>query len=54
MEEIWELQRQLAEVQKVDTQHKLSERNCVEIIVKLVSLGALEVYHKYIAFRCFI
>eukprot|EP01041_Mallomonas_annulata_P014829 gene14829-31494_t len=45
MEEIWELQRKLAEVQKVDSAYKLSERNCVEIISKLIAKGLLEVIY---------
>ena len=45
MDEIWELQKQLAAVQLVDAQYKLSERNCVEIISKVVSMGLLEVIY---------
>lgn len=45
MEEILALKRELAAVQEEDTTHRLSERNCVEIIMKLVKLGLLDIIY---------
>lgn len=36
MEEIWALQKQLAEAQMQDSVRNISERNCIEIILKLI------------------
>ena len=45
----WEIVQQLAaEFQKVQATsgvQKLSERNCVEVVTKLVSMGLLDVLH---------
>ncbi|TFJ84236.1 hypothetical protein NSK_004227 [Nannochloropsis salina CCMP1776] len=45
MDEILALQRELVAVQAEDTSHCLSERNCVEIVVKLCKLGRLDVIY---------
>ncbi len=45
MDEILALQRELAAVQEEDTTYRLSERNCMEIIMKLVKLGLLDIIY---------
>lgn len=42
MDEILELQQQLAAVQQATTAQKLSERNCVELVMKLQSLKLID------------
>jgi E3 UFM1-protein ligase 1 len=42
MEEILRLQKQLAEVQMQDAAHRISERNAVEIILKLIEQKKIE------------
>lgn len=42
MDEILELQRQLAEAQLGSTASRLSERNCVELVMKLQSLNLID------------
>ncbi len=42
MDEILELQRQLAEVQLGSSSNQLSERNCVELVMKLQSLKLVD------------
>ena len=43
--EIRLLQADLQRVQSSSTAHKLSERNCVEIVSKLIEMGLLEVVY---------
>ena len=43
MEELLKLQQEFAAVQKQDTTGRLSERNCVEIVLKLGQLGKIDV-----------
>lgn len=43
MEDILELQRQLAEAQQASSSKKLSDRNCVELVMKLQSLNLIDV-----------
>ena len=43
--EIRRLQADLQRVQSSSTAHKLSERNCVEVVSKLVEMGLLEVIY---------
>lgn len=45
MEEIFELQRQLAELQNVSTQNRLSDRIVVDLIDKLIKEYDLKVYN---------
>ncbi|PXF48566.1 E3 UFM1-protein ligase 1 [Gracilariopsis chorda] len=42
MDEIFELQRQLQAAQKTTTTQRLSERNCIELVMKLQSLKLIE------------
>eukprot|EP00178_Gracilaria_changii_P020238 TRINITY_DN587_c0_g1_i3.p2 TRINITY_DN587_c0_g1~~TRINITY_DN587_c0_g1_i3.p2 ORF type:complete len:788 (+),score=122.92 TRINITY_DN587_c0_g1_i3:16560-18923(+) len=42
MDEIFELQRQLQAAQQTSTSHKLSERNCIELVMKLQSLNLID------------
>ena len=44
-EEIKRLAADLQRVQISSTAHKLSERNCIEIVQKLISLGLVEVIY---------
>jgi hypothetical protein len=43
MDEIAALQAKLQEVQLQSTAHRFSERNCVELILKLVEKGEIDV-----------
>ena len=43
--EIRRLQAALDEVQSSSTSHKLSERNCIEVVSKLVEMGLLNVLY---------
>lgn len=42
MDEITALQQQLADVQTTSSKHKLSERNCIQLITKLQQLNLIE------------
>lgn len=42
MDEIWELQQQLAAAQKGSSSQKLAERNCVELVMKLQSMKLID------------
>jgi hypothetical protein len=44
-DDILALQRELAAVQKEDTAHRLSERNVIEILLKCVKLGLIEIIY---------
>ena len=44
-DEIQALQAALAKTQSSSTSHRLSERNCVELVAKLVQKGLIEVIH---------
>lgn len=43
--EIRRLQAALDEVQSSTTSHKLSERNCIEVVSKLVEMGLINVLY---------
>ena len=45
MEEIWELQKQLKEIQQEEILHRISERNIVEIIEKLKAKREFHLIH---------
>jgi len=41
------LQAQFSQIQKTEAAHKLSERNCIEIMLKLIDLGLIQVVRKW-------
>lgn len=43
MDDILELQRQLAEAQQASSSKMLSDRNCVELVMKLQALNLIDV-----------
>eukprot|EP01097_Dermamoeba_algensis_P009643 TRINITY_DN6880_c0_g1_i1.p1 TRINITY_DN6880_c0_g1~~TRINITY_DN6880_c0_g1_i1.p1 ORF type:complete len:728 (+),score=218.78 TRINITY_DN6880_c0_g1_i1:52-2235(+) len=45
MDEIRKLQEQFKKLQEQDTSHRLSERNCVEIILKLIALKKIDLIY---------
>jgi hypothetical protein len=42
MDEIEQLQRQLKQLQSQTAAYKLSDRNCVELIMKLIKMGKIQ------------
>ena len=42
MEEIWALQAEFERAQQVEVVQRLSERNCVEIVLKLIESGRIK------------
>jgi len=44
MEEIARLREQFKSLQQQESRHRLSERNCVELVTKLIAAGQLQVY----------
>lgn len=43
MDELLLLQKELNDVQNSDTSHKLSERNCVDLVLKLISMKKVNI-----------
>lgn len=43
MDELLLLQKELNDIQNSDTSHKLSERNCVDLVLKLISMKKVNI-----------